>query len=119
MTERALRFGIERPVQYRFTDVRGGPRLTGRTINISSTGVLMRTEQRIGVGRKMELIIDMARLEPDGPEISLRLLGTTVRNGEGFVAVQVRKSEILLWAESFAPKALSGIPPRTRRKSRP
>jgi hypothetical protein len=109
MTERALRFSIERPVEYRFTDFRGGPRLTGRTINISSTGVLLRTEQRIGVGRRMELIIRMAPLQPGGPEVDLRLLGMTVRCGDGFVAVQARKSQILPRPVSPTPEALSGM----------
>ncbi len=95
MIQRPLRFAIERPVEYRFTDVRGGPRLMGRTINISSTGVLMRTDQKIGVGRKLELIIRMAKLTPDSAEVDLRLTGMAVRSGEGWVAVQARKHQIL------------------------
>jgi hypothetical protein len=110
MIERPLRFAIERPVEYRFTDVRGAPRLTGRTINISSNGVLLRTEQRIGVGRRLELIIRMAQLEPGGPEVDLRLLGMTVRTGEGYVAVQSRKSQILKRETTVGPRAVSGIP---------
>jgi hypothetical protein len=114
MIQRALRFAIERPVEYRFTDVRGGPRFKGRTINISSTGVLMQNEQRIGVGRRMELLIRMTPLAPGGPEFDLRLLGITVRSGEGFVAVQARKSQILKRAETAAStRAVSGILPDT------
>lgn len=95
MTQRSFRFSIERPVEYRFTDTRGGPRLQGRTVNISSTGVLFRTEEKIGVGRKMEVIVRMAQLAPNAPEIDLRLLGIAVRSGDGWVAVQARKYQIL------------------------
>jgi hypothetical protein len=95
MTQRSFRFSIERPVEYRFTDTRGGPRLHGRTINISSTGVLFHTEEKIGVGRKVEVIVRMAQLAPNAPEIDLRLLGMTVRSGDGWVAVQARKYQIL------------------------
>ena len=103
MTQRSLRFTIERPVEYRFTDVRGGSRLRGRTINISSGGVLLRTDQRIGVGRKLEITVRMAQLMPGGPEVDLRLLGIAVRSGDGWVAVQAHKQQIL--------KGLSGTLP--------
>ena len=108
MIQRPTRFAIERPVDYRFTDVRGGPRLQGRTINISSTGVLMRTDQRIGVGRKVELIIRMAKLTPDSADIDLRLLGMTVRSGDGWVAVQARKSQLL--KRPAAARTSTGLP---------
>jgi hypothetical protein len=111
MIPRPLRFEIERPVDYRFTDVRGAPRMQGRTVNISSSGVLMRTDQKIGVGRKMELYIRMARISPDGPEVDLRLLGTTVRAGEGWVAVQARKCQIVKRGEPIPPaKESRGTP---------
>jgi len=95
MVDRALRFGIQRPVEFRFTDVRGAPRHQGRTVNISSTGVLFETDQKIGVGRKLEIIVRMAKLTPESMEVDLRLLGMSVRSGEGWVAVQVKKHQIL------------------------
>lgn len=103
-------------MEYRFTDARGGPRLQGRTVNISSTGVLMRTDQKIGVGRRLELYIRMAQLTPGGPEVELRLLGITVRSGEGWVAVHARKHQILARPQALPPavaRSLSGIPPGT------
>jgi hypothetical protein len=95
MIDRPVRFEIERPVDFRFTDVRNGGALHGSTINISSNGVLIRTDQKIGLGRKMEVIIRMAKLTPDSTEVDLRLLGVSVRSGDGFVAVQIRKHQIL------------------------
>ncbi len=82
-------------MEYRFTDTRGGPRLQGHTVNISSTGILLRTEEKIGVGRKLELTVRMAPLAPHAPEVDLRLLGRSVRSGDGWVAVQARKHQIL------------------------
>ena len=102
MTQRSFRFAIERPVEYRCTDSRGGPKLQGRTVNISSTGVLLRTEEKIGVGRKMELIVRMAQLAPNGPEVDLLLLGTSVRSGDGWVAVHARKHQILKRSDGVA-----------------
>ena len=102
MNQRSHRFAIERPVEYRFTDTRGGPTMQGHTVNISSTGVLLRTDEKIGVGRKLELIVRMARLAPNGPEVDLLLLGMTVRSGDGWVAVQARKHQILKRPDGIA-----------------
>ena len=106
MTERPIRFEIERPVAYRLTDARGGPRFDGRTVNISSGGVLFKTEQVIGVGRRVEMVVRMAEPSEPGLEVDLRLLGRVVRSGPGWVAIQVRKHQIL-------PTAPPGRPPDT------
>jgi len=95
MTERPLRFDIERPVEFRLTDVHGSPRLQGRTVNISSGGVLIKTDEKIGVGRKIEMLVRMAKLAPDSLEVDLLLRGLTVRSGQGWVAVHVKKRQIL------------------------
>jgi len=95
MIDRPMRFEIEQPVEYWLTDVRNAPRLKGRTLNISSGGVLFQTSQNIGVGRKIEMIIPMARLSPESMEADLRLFARTVRGGQGWVAAQVKKYQIL------------------------
>ncbi len=95
MIERPLRFAMEQPVEFRLTDMRGGPRHQGRTINISSNGVLLQTDQRIGVGRRLEIFVKMAKLTPDSVEVDLRMQGMSVRSGDGWVAVQVKKHQIL------------------------
>jgi hypothetical protein len=100
MVDRPVRFEIDRPAEFRFTDSRGSAPQQGRTVNVSSSGVLLRTNQPVGLGRKMEVIVRMAKLLPDGPEVDLRLLGVSVRSGEGWVAVQVRKHQILRGSEA-------------------
>jgi len=112
MMQRPHRFAIEQPVEFRFTDVRGCPSLTGRTINISSTGVLMHTDETIGVGRKLEVVVRMPPLTPECRPIDLRLLGMAVRSGEGWVAIHARKSQMLKKAEpGSAFTESSGTPP--------
>ena len=94
MNERSIRFEIERPVDFRLTDMRSGPLLQGRTVNISSGGVLFRTEQTVGVGRKIELVVHMAEGASDALEVDLRLLGRVVRSGPGWAAAQVGKHQL-------------------------
>ncbi|MBI3667152.1 MAG: hypothetical protein HY236_13175 [Acidobacteria bacterium] len=95
MTDRPMRFAMERPVEFWFTDIRDPRRFRGRTLNISSGGVLVQTEEQIGVGRKIEMVVRMATLTPDNAPVDLRLLGRTVRSGQGWVAAQIKKYQIL------------------------
>ena len=103
MIDRPVRFEIDRPVEFRFTDQRGAALQYGRTVNISSGGVLIRTDEKISVGRKMEATVRMAKLAPESAEVDLKLMGITVRCGEGWVAVQVRKHQILRASEADQP----------------
>lgn len=95
MNERPIRFEIERPVDFRLTDARSAPLLQGRTVNISSGGVLFRTEQTVGVGRKIELVVHMGDSASDTVDVNLRLLGRVVRSGPGWAAAQVGKHQLL------------------------
>lgn len=113
MTDRPIRFEIERPVAFRLTDARGGPQFQGRTVNISSGGVLFRTEQMIGLGRRVEMVVRMAPSGEPGLEVDLRLLGRVVRSGPGWAAVQVRKHQIFPTAPPGKPletDKMSGTP---------
>ncbi len=110
MKYRPIRFEIERPVSFRLTDARGGPRFEGRTVNISSGGVLFKTAQAVGVGRRLEMLVRMAQSGEPGLDVDLRLLGRVVRSGPGWAAVQVQKHQIL-------PTALRGKPLDTDKSS--
>ena len=94
MVDRPQRFDIERPVKFRLSDVRNAPSLSGRTVNISTGGVLIQTDHAIAPGRKVEMVVRMAKLAPDSPEIDLRLYGVTVRTGDGCFAAQIRKHHL-------------------------
>ena len=94
MVERPARFQIERPVEFRFADMRGAPPLQGRTVNISSGGVLFRTDQTVGVGRKIDMIVRMFQTDSDELKVDLRLFGRVIRSGPGWAAIQVKKHQI-------------------------
>ncbi len=95
MVNRPRRFEIDRPIEFRLADSRDAPRLYGRTVNISTGGVLIQTDQNIPVGRKVEMVVRMEKLAPDSADVDLRLYGVTVRSGDGWVAAQVRKHQLL------------------------
>jgi hypothetical protein len=107
MAERPIRFEIERPVDFRLTDVRGAPEYHGRTVNISSGGILFRTDQTVGVGRKIELLVRMSDPALPGPNVTLHLQGRVIRSGPGWAAARVQKRAIF-------PTAPPGTPPDTR-----
>jgi PilZ domain len=106
MTERPIRFEIDRPLEFRFTDARLGPvgRLQGRTVNISSGGLLFRTDHTVGVGRKLDLIVRMSAT-PETAEVDLRVLGMVIRSGPGWAALRIRKHQL---APTGLPDTSSG-----------
>lgn len=95
MVNRPRRFEIDRPVQLRLADVRDAPPMEGRTVNISTGGVLIQTDHQIGVGRKLEIVVRIDRLSPESTDVDLRLYGVSVRSGQGWVAAQVKKHQLL------------------------
>ncbi|HZS52053.1 MAG TPA: PilZ domain-containing protein [Bryobacterales bacterium] len=95
MIDRPIRFDIERLVEFRVADAKGATPHQGRTINISSSGVLFHTDQQLAVGRKLEMVVHMTQTSPDGVDVNLYLLGTVVRSGPGWAAARVRKHQIL------------------------
>lgn len=99
-----MRFAMERPVEVRFPGAREAPPAQGRTVNISSGGVLFRTDQVIGVGRKIDMVVRMSRPGSEVVNVDLYLRGVIVRSGRGWAAAQVRKYRLV-------PIAPPGIPP--------
>lgn len=95
MKERPTRFRIERPAEFRFTDVRNAPCFSGRTVNISSGGVLFKTDQSLGIGRKVEMLIRQCDSADGLFQVDLRLLGMVIRSGTGWAVMQVRKHRLL------------------------
>lgn len=94
MTNRSIRFDIERAVDFRLTDDRARTPRRGRTVNISSSGVLFQTDQPPDVGRRVELIVRMTNESPDLVDIDLHLIGIVVRTGPGWAAARTRKHQL-------------------------
>ncbi|MBI1898728.1 MAG: PilZ domain-containing protein [Acidobacteria bacterium] len=90
----ALRFPVEREVRFRTVGKRAGIAGKGKTLNISSTGILFTTDQILLPGVRVEVFVDWpVELDQSCP-LQLVATGRVVRIEQaGRVAVDVIKSE--------------------------
>jgi len=88
------RFSIEREVKYRVLNKRGAEEAgEGRTINISSAGVLFTTEQLLLPGRRLELSISWPAQLNDKCALKLVARGRVIRFEEGRAAIEIQQYE--------------------------
>lgn len=88
------RFPIEREVRYRVLN-RRGPEIIGlgKTVNMSSSGVLFTTEAPLVPGRKVEVAISWpAQLDNRCP-MKFVARGRVVRCEEGMAAIEIQQYE--------------------------
>lgn len=91
---RADRKPLERSVRYKTLNKKGeGTSGLGRTVNMSSSGVLLTTNEPLEVGGGVELAINWPADLEDGTKLKLVAWGTVVRNGEGKTAVKIQQYE--------------------------
>ena len=93
MQERAQRFEIRRPVEFRLRPPGARKEGTGQTLNISKGGILFETETEIGTGRKIELTVHVGDAM-GGPPVTLHLQGVTIRQENGTVAALIKKHRL-------------------------
>jgi hypothetical protein len=90
----ADRFPIEREVRYKVLNRKNAEEIgSGKTINMSSNGVLFSTEQHLLPGKRLELSISWpAQLDS---KISLKLVarGRVVRSDERRAAIEIHQYE--------------------------
>ncbi|MGD0302111.1 MAG: PilZ domain-containing protein [Bryobacteraceae bacterium] len=90
----ADRFPIEREVRYKILNRKSVDEVGfGKTINMSSNGVLFSTDQHLLPGKRLELSISWpAQLDS---KISLKLVarGRVVRSDEGKAAIEIHQYE--------------------------
>ena len=88
------RFPIEREVRYRVLSKRSGEETgDGKTVNISSSGVLFTSERFRRTGERVELAISWpVRLDNKHP-LKLVVRGEVVRFEPGRVAVRIQQHE--------------------------
>ena len=87
------RFPIEREVRYKILSKRTDEGGIGKTVNISSTGVLFTTDKIVIPGRRMEVAINWpAQLNS---KVSLKLVarGRIVRFEQGRAALEIQQYE--------------------------
>jgi len=87
------RFPIEREVRYRMVTKRGEETGVGRTVNMSSSGVLFTSEQQLFPGRRLELSVSWpAQLDNKCP-LKLVARGKIIRSEAGRVAIEIQQYE--------------------------
>ena len=88
------RFPIERDVRYRIVSKRGGEESgDGRTINISSSGVLFTTDHILLPGRRVELSISWPAQLDQKCGLKLVARGRIVRFEPGRTAMEIQQYE--------------------------
>jgi hypothetical protein len=91
---RRQRFDLECEVRYRLLDSRRHlPQQTGKTINISSKGVLFETTGELPVGKRIELSIAWPAVLNDKCRLKMVAVGRLVRSSNGKAAALIQKHE--------------------------
>jgi PilZ domain len=97
------RFPIEREVRYRVLNKRNGDEVgDGRTINISSAGVLFTSGQMLLPGRRLELSISWPAQLNNKCALKLVARGRVVRFEQGRAAMEIQQYE-------FRTQGASGV----------
>ena len=88
------RFPIEREVRYRVMNKRGADEAgDGKTLNISSSGVLFSTDQMLLPGRRLEVFINWPAQLNAKCALKLVARGRVVRFEQGRVAIEIQQYE--------------------------
>lgn len=100
------RFPIERGVRFRVLNKRGGEETgDGKTLNISSSGVLFTSEHMLLPGRRLELSISWPVQLNDLIPLKLVARGRVVRFEEGQAAIEIQQYEFRTQGNAVAAKA--------------
>ena len=105
------RFPIEREVRFRVLNKRGGEEAgEGKTLNISSSGVLFTSAQMLLPGRRLELAISWPVQLNNRVALKLVARGRVVRFEEGHAAIEIQQYEFRTQSASVAANSAA---PRT------
>jgi len=97
------RFPIEREVHYRVLNKRSGDEMgDGKTINISSSGVLFTSEHILLPGRRLELSISWPAQLNSKCALKLVARGRVVRFEHGRAAIEIQQYEFRTLSSSAA-----------------
>jgi hypothetical protein len=90
----ADRFPIEREVRYKILNKRSNSEEgTGRTVNISSNGVLFTTDQILVPGKRLELSISWPAQLDNKCQLKLVARGRVARLEQGKAAIEIQQYE--------------------------
>ena len=91
---RSDRFAIEREIRYRALNKRGGEEAgEGKTVNMSSSGVLFTSGQILRPGRRIELAISWPAQLNNKCALRLVARGRIVRFENGLAAMEIQQYE--------------------------
>ena len=100
----ADRFPIERDLRFRILSKKSGDEAgIGKTINISSNGVLFATEKMLLPGRRLEIAINWPAQLNDRCALKLVARGKIVRFDQGMAAMEIQQYEFRTHSLSTAP----------------
>ena len=90
----AVRFPIEREVRYKVISTKSADEIgTGRTINMSSNGILFTSDHMLLPGRRLELSVSWpAQLNYETP-LKLVARGRVIRFDGGVAAIEIQQYE--------------------------
>jgi PilZ domain len=104
---RSDRFAIEREIRYRALNKRGGEEAgEGKTVNMSSSGVLFTSGQILRPGRRIELAISWPAQLNNKCALKLVARGRIVRFENGLAAMEIQQYE---FRTQSAPGAASVV----------
>src|SRR5437762_13001255 len=105
------RFTIERDVRFRVLSKRTGEETgDGKTLNISSSGVLFTTDQMLLPGRRLEVSISWPAQLTNKTALRLVAKGRIVRFEQGRAAMMIQQYEFR--TQSTSPMHIPGLGPR-------
>ncbi len=90
-----------------------GERLSGRTVNMSSKGILFQTAYPVTRGSRIELEVEWPAVRQRGLDVCLNVRGRAVRIRDGCIAVRIDHAEFMRREAGSAapdPGALPGPP---------
>lgn len=103
------RFAIERDVRYKVMNKRGGEESgDGKTVNISSSGVLFTSQHMLLPGRRLEISISWPAQLNNKCALKLVARGRVVRFEDGVAAIEIQQYEFRTQAGQAAAQAQTG-----------
>jgi len=107
---RSDRFAIERELRYRALNKRGGEEAgEGKTLNMSSSGVLFTAGQILRPGRRIELAISWPAQLNNKCALKLVARGRIVRFENGVAAMEIQQYEFRTQSAPGAAASLMGL----------
>ena len=99
----ADRFPIERDVRYKVLNKKSDDEVgSGKTINMSSRGVLFATDRHLAPGKKLEVSISRPAQLKSAVPLKLVASGRVIRAEQGSVAMEIQHTEFRTQAHTGA-----------------